>query len=54
MDDGADVQVFRARELVVDTSADTLETARTILQLAEHRGIVVYQKDAVCFQDALP
>lgn len=44
---------FKAKELVLDTLAGTLETEKVSLQLTEHHRSVGCEKESACFQDEL-
>lgn len=41
-------------ERILSTCATTVLSARTCLQLQEHRLFIGCEKDSICFQDALP
>lgn len=43
---------YKAGELVLDTCASTLATAKAYLQLTEHQWFDGYEKDSALFQDA--
>lgn len=45
--------VCKAKELVLDTCADTLGTAKICLRLLDHQRFVVHGKDSACFHDSL-
>lgn len=45
---------WKAGELVLDNCVGASATAKACLKLPEHRQSVGYEKDSVCFQEALP
>lgn len=53
MNDGLCFQVLKAGELVLNTRAGTLETAKADLQLGEQPRFVTREKNFACFQDEL-
>lgn len=54
MGDGPGLLAFHCREMVLKTSAGTLDTAKERLQLLEQRRFVSWEKDFVRFHDAQP
>lgn len=52
--DGHVLRFYKAKELVVYTCAGTLATAKTCLQLPQHRCFVGFDMNLMFFEDSLP